>query len=107
METRLGMSVIYRSRTGAYDCAAIVAATTASLNRENVEAGYLPDLTGDMHVHLVVFSAGRLGQGRTVTDAPFLTESPHGRSPNTGGTYQEWDIPFDVNGGPGTWRLPE
>lgn len=107
MEIRLGMPVIYRSRTGSYDCAAIVATTSDSINQENVAAGYLPGLSSESHVHLVVFSAGKLGQGRTVTEAPFLIESPHGRSPNTGGTYQEWDISYDPEGGPGTWRLPE
>jgi hypothetical protein len=104
---RLGASVIYRSRTGSYDCAAIITATVKSLNKENVAAGYLPGLTSDFHVHLTVFTPGKIGQGRTETEAPFLTESPHGRSPNTGGTYQEWDIAFDAAGGPGTWRWEE
>jgi hypothetical protein len=108
MKPSLGRIVIYRSRTGSYDCAAIIAATYDSLNIDNVEKGWIPNLSGEAHVHLVVFSAGKPQDGRTAqeAEAEFLVSSPHGVSINSGGTYQEWDIPYDLEGGPGTWRWP-
>lgn len=109
LQPGLAKSVIYRSRTGDYDCAAIIAATRSSLNIKNVEKGFLPPISVETNVHLIVFSAGRTGQGRTIMDAEkdFLVKSEHGVSVNIGGTYQEWDIPYDPDGGPGTWRWPE
>jgi hypothetical protein len=101
----LGRTVWYRSRTGNYDCAAVIAATRASLHIPNVKEGWIPIITDEMNVHLVVFSAGTPGKRKDAAD--FLVESPHGRSENLSGTYQEWDIPYDPNGSPGTWRWPE
>ncbi|HEU5043070.1 MAG TPA: hypothetical protein VFT75_02925 [Nocardioidaceae bacterium] len=100
---RLGEQVHYVSRTGAYEVPAIVTATELTLNRDNVAAGYIPDLqTG--HVHLTVFSPGPGGRRADATD--FVTESPHGRNENQGGTYTEWDIRDDPHGGPGTFHDP-
>jgi hypothetical protein len=114
MRPSIGRIVIYRSRTGDYDVPAIIAATADSLFAPNVEAGYIPALSSDTHVHLVVFSPGPSGKRADATD--FKVESAHGRSENQGGIYAEWDIPFaesedhDHSQGlytPGTWRWPE
>lgn len=109
MKPSLGRIVIYRSRTGNYSCPAMVVATRETLHIPNVEAGWIPNITDETNVHLVVFSAGKPGQGRTIMDAEkdFLVKSEHGVSVNTSGTYQEWDIPYDPSGGPGTWSWPE
>lgn len=96
----LGEIVVYRSRTGDYDVGAIVNCTVETLNRKGVDAGHVPDLTGDQHVHLTVFTPGKPGMRRGAED--FKTESPHGRGENVSGTYQEWDI--GRGDGPGTWR---
>lgn len=106
----IGRIVIYHSRTDDYDVPAIVTATTETLNRKGVEAGRIPDLTvpdlADEHyVHLTVFTGGVPGQRSSAED--FEVESRFGRSENVAGCYQEWDIPYDENGGPGTWRWPE
>lgn len=101
----IGRIVIYRSRTGDYDVPAIVSATMDSLYQPNVDAGHVPAVSGDRHVHLTVFSPGPGGRR---ADAPdFKVESPHGRAENLGGTYTEWDIP-EATGEiePGTWRWP-
>lgn len=100
----LGRVVIYRSRTGNYSCPAMITAVQDSLYRPNVEAGYIADLSSETHVHLSVFTPGKPGKRADATD--FLTESPHGRSENAGGIYQEMDIAFDPEGGPGTWSWP-
>jgi len=109
MVPTIGRIIIYRSRTGDYDCAAIISATRATLNVKNVEAGYIPNITDETNVHLTVFSAGKPGQGRTIANAEgdFLVKSEHGYSVNTSGTYQEWDVAFDPDGGPCTWRWPD
>ena len=101
----IGRIVVYRSRTDKYDLPAVVNCTRATLNPEGVEAGHIPDLSSELHVHLTVFSPGPSGLRASATD--FVTESPHGRVENQGGTYTEWDIPYDASGGPGTWRWPE
>ncbi len=98
----IGRGVHYVSRTGNYEAPAVVTAVQESLFRPNVDAGYIPDLTDPEHVHLTVFTAGKPGKRAEATD--FLVESPHGRSENAGGVYQEWEIPHDPKGGPGTWH---
>jgi hypothetical protein len=106
MKPTIGRIVIYRSRTGDYDVPAMIVGTVDTLNPKNVEAGYLPGLSSDEHVHLVVFTPGPPGKRAAAAD--FKTESEHGRSENVSGTYQEWDIPRTVvHPGPGTWRWPE
>ena len=104
----LGRIVWYRSRTGSYDVPAIVTATTDSLNPKGVEAGHIPPLTSDWHVHLTVFSAGRPGLRHDAEDFKVVSEFPV--SENVAGCYQEWDIPFDETRDaevpPGTWRWP-
>jgi hypothetical protein len=105
----IGRIVIFRSRTGKYDIPAIVTATKETLNPDGVAAGAIPDLTGDDHVHLTVFTAGFPGQREGAND--FEVESVHARSENVSGCYQEWDIPYDdvrdAHVPPGTWRWPE
>lgn len=106
---QIGRIVIYRSRTGSYSVPAVVNAVEGTLNPEGVEAGHVPPLSSDRHVHLTVFTPGRPGMRGGAGD--FLVESEHGRSENVAGCYQEWDVPFD-NGRPGTvqepgsWRWP-
>ena len=110
----IGRVVIYRSRTGDYDVPAMVTATVSSLNPKGVELGHIPALSSASHVHLTVLTPGKPGKRRDAED--FKTESPHGRSENVAGTYQEWDIPSafgdsqPAEGGevpPGTWRWPD
>jgi hypothetical protein len=116
----IGRIVVYRSRTGDYSVPAIVTATQKTLNPKGVEAGHVPPLTGEDHVHLTVFTPGAPGLRQGAED--FKAESVHPRSENVAGCYQEWDIPPDpaqppTDGlprnqplpeqEPGTWRWPE
>jgi hypothetical protein len=110
----IGRVVIFRSRTGGYDVPAIVTATTGSLAPAGVAAWEksegargVPPLTAPDRVHLTVLTPGVPGQRATADD--FLVESEHPVQENVGGTYQEWDVPFDAGGalGAGTWRWPE
>jgi hypothetical protein len=97
----LGATVIYRSRTGTYQCPAMVTAVADSLNPDGVEAGAVPALSDDFHAHLVVFTPGIPG-----ASIPGV-EAPAGAQPNQGGSYPEWDIPFDPSGEtPGSWAWP-
>lgn len=100
----IGRIVIYRSRTGEYDVPAIVTATTETLNRKGVETGHVPDLSSPDHVHLTVLTPGLPGLRGCAGDVRVTSEHPI--SENVAGTYQEWDIEFDLEGGPGTWRWP-
>jgi hypothetical protein len=111
MKPTIGRIVVYRSRTGDYDVPAIINCTTDTLNPKGVEAGYVPDLSSDLHVHLTVFTPGKPGLRTDALD--FKVESEHGRSENVAGSYQEWDIPVHDDEGraptppePGTWRWP-
>lgn len=103
---KLGMDVLYRSRTGDYDVPAKITANVHTLNPKGVKLGHIPELSGDKHVHLTVFTPGKPGKRRDAED--FKVESEHGRSENVAGCYQEWDIPY--GGGdaeevpPGSWR---
>jgi hypothetical protein len=137
MPATLGRVVIYRSRTGRYDVPAIVTATTDTLDPQGVELyhatncgkGVPPlddqvDSSDAQHVHLTVLTPGLPGfraQGlageadtelaeRDRADRPMPAQ---GYGENTGGTYQEWNVPYDNPplGGtrspePGTWRWP-
>ena len=114
MKPTIGRIVVYRSRTGDYDCPAIVTATTATLNSKGVELGHIPALSSGEHVHLTVLTAGKPGLRAGAED--FKVESGHPRSENVAGCYQEWDIPQDdleadspheSVPSPGTWRWPE
>lgn len=103
----IGRVVIYRSRTGEYDVPAIVTATRDTLNAAGVEAGHVPALSSPQHVHLTVLTPGKPGLREEAGD--FRVESPHGRSENVAGTYQEWDIGYCPDGSdpvPGSWRWP-
>lgn len=96
----IGDIVIYRSRTGDYETPAIVNCTTASIYQPGVDAGHVPPLSSNKHVHLTVFTPGKPGMRR---EAGF--ETPHPVSENVAGCYQEWDIPFDPHHKtPGSWR---
>jgi hypothetical protein len=97
-------TVHYRSRTGNYTVPAIITATVDSLFRPGVEAGHVADLSGEECVHLQVFTPGFPGTRQSADD--FLVESPHGRGENINGSYPEYDVPFDPDGGPGTWSWP-
>lgn len=100
----LGRIVIYRSRTGAYDVPAIVNCTPESIYPPGVEGGFVPALTGEDHVHLTVLTPGKPGMRASADD--FLAKPPGAISENVAGCYQEWDIPHDPAGAPGTWRWP-
>lgn len=114
----VGRVVLYRSRTGSYTVPAIITATRDSLNPAGVEAGHVPALTGEDHVHLTVLTPGKPGMRGGAGD--FEVESAHGRSENVAGTYQEWDIapaggvanargaaPDVEDFPPGTWAWPQ
>jgi hypothetical protein len=105
--------VEYRSRTGNYSIPAVVNCTTDSIYQPGVEHGFVPPLSAVDNVHLTVFTPGKPGL-RALADAVepapgaenFVVPSPHPISENVAGCYQEWDIPYDPDGGPGTWRWP-
>lgn len=78
----VGRIVRYTSKTGNYELAAVVTATRESLWAPGVERGDVPPISSDTHVHLRVFTPGALE------------------------AYQEFDVPFDADGAPGTWRWP-
>jgi len=109
---KLGNDVHYVSKTGDYECAAVVSGTRASLYRPNVEAGHLPDLSGEDHVHLTVFTPGRPGHvsEETLKSHPELADSGRPNVP-AGSTYAEWDIPYMIAAGPnfsaGSWHWPQ
>lgn len=112
----ISRAVWYRSRTGNYTVPAIVTATVDTLYQPGVDAGFVPPLSSETHVHLAVFTPGIPGKRKDADD--FLVESPHGRSENVAGTYQEFDVPFWEADGPytaeqlldvqppGTWIWP-
>ena len=117
MKPSIGRIVIYRSRTGDYDVPAIVNATQATLNPKGVEAGYVPELTSENHVHLTVLTPGIPNTGHSAKEAEestFQTRGPVAAQPSSGGSYQEWDIPpaplnavsNEPEPTPGTWRWP-
>ena len=106
MNPTIGRVVTYTSRTGNYVCPAIVTATLDTLYRQNVDAGHIADLTSPQHVHLTVFTPGKPGKRATAADF----KGPRADAPiseNVGGAYQEWDVPFDEIGTPGTWSWPK
>lgn len=88
----IGRIVMYRSRTGAYSCPAIITATVDTLHQANVEAGHIVGLTSERHVHLTVFTPGAPGKRGAAED--FKVVSDHPIAENIGGLYQEWDIGF-------------
>ncbi len=102
----IGRIVVYRSRTGKYVVPAIVSATVGTLYRLGVEEGNLPDLTDESHVHLIVFTPGIAGRANSTTSPDQLAELT-ARSTPAGGTYAEWDVPYDEAGQvPGSWSWP-
>lgn len=122
MKPTIGRIVIYRSRTGNYDVPAIVTCTAYTLAPVGVEMWHasngekgVPPLSSPEHLHLAVLTPGIPGLRAGAQD--FKTESPHGRSENVNGVYQEWDIAHDQGETlseaslgrepqPGTWRWP-
>lgn len=102
----LGDTVHYRSKTAAYTLAARVSATRGTLFRLGVEEGNVPDLDDEMHVHLTVDTPGIAGR-RNSTTPPEVGEALTSRSTPAGGTYQEWNVPYDPTGETGgTWMWP-
>jgi hypothetical protein len=106
----IGRIVSYRSRTGNYTVPAIVNCTHDSIYQPGVEAGFVPPLSGLNCVHLTVFTPGMPGMRTEAGTQPgaeaFVVTSPYPVSENVSGCYQEWDIDYDPNGGPGTWSWP-
>lgn len=90
----LARIVHYRGKYG-YQAprAAIVTCDVNSLDRRGVEAGVIPDLDSDEHVHLWVFTPGESAGGFTEYNVP--RGEPADDHPATAGT-----IP------PGTWCWP-
>lgn len=106
----IGRVVVYRSRTGNYSVPAIVNCTVDSIYQPGVEAGFVPALSDPNNVHLTVLSPGKPGMRANKEEIlraePFVVVSEHPVSENVSGCYQEWDIPYDENGGPGSWSWP-
>lgn len=105
--------VEYRSRTGNYTVPAVVNCTSDSIYQPGVEHGFVPPLSALDNVHLTVFTPGKPGMRTSAADGTvtagaenFVAPSPFPISENVSGCYQEWDIPYDPDGGPGTWRWP-
>lgn len=101
----IGRIVTYRSKTGTYDVPAIVNCTSHTISEEGVKLGHVPPLSGNMCVHLTVFTPGKPGTAR---------EGNEVNPAQTSGTYQEWDVPMaepgesvDGEPQPGSWRWPE
>lgn len=78
---RLGDLVVYRGKQGVLaPRSAVVTATVASLDPGNVEAGAVPALTDEQHLHLWVFTPGVSG-GFAEFDVPCGGEGPVGEIP--------------------------
>lgn len=99
-------AVLYRSKTGRYTLAADVIGTEQSLFQPGVDAGMVPSLDSDMHVHLLVKTPGKPG-GRLPDTDPSIAAVP------MGGTYVEYNIPFwdpieaTAGNGRGNWELDD
>lgn len=110
MRARIGEAVHFVSRTGAYEVPAVITCTQATLNPAGVKAGFIPGLEAD-EVHLTVFTPGSTGKSPRAGATDFLHRSKHeqefGRSESQGGTYCEWGITLDTQGGPGTFHDPD
>jgi hypothetical protein len=109
MKPTIGRIVHFRSRTGKYTCAAIITATKDTLYQPGVDAGHVPDLSSDTHVHLSVFTPGDSNIKRAdAKDFVVPGKLPPQNSVN--GTYQEFDVPFTdalaSNQEAGTWMWP-
>lgn len=100
----LGRIVHYRSRTGNYSVPAIINCTLTDIYQPGVEGGHMPGIDSADRVHLTVFSAGLPGQRVDADD--FVVTSDQPVSENLAGCYQEWNIPYDPDCGPGTWCWP-
>jgi hypothetical protein len=100
----IGRIVEYRSRTGNYSVPAMVNCTTDSIYQPGVEAGHVPALQTTDRVHLTVFTPGRPGMRGEADN--FVVAPDEEVSENLNGCYQEWNIPYDPDGGPGTWKWP-
>jgi hypothetical protein len=87
MKPTIGRVVWYRSKTGNYTLTADVISTKDKLYRPGVEAGFMPDLDSDTHVHLLVKTAGKPDTRLPETDKSITSK-------NLGGTYVEHNIPF-------------
>jgi hypothetical protein len=84
----LGRTVHYRGKQGFQTLrAAVVTATNATLDRRGVEAGQVPDLASETHVHLNV------------------------HTPGSSVLFSEFNIPYAGDGvrdpEPGQWCWPE
>lgn len=90
----IGRIVWYRSKTGNYTLPAMITATVETLHRPNVEAGHVPDLDSPTHVHLTVNTCGIPGERAADVD-PTLGTGP---SQPYGGSYPEWNVPYDEMG---------
>jgi len=79
----IGRIVHYRSKTGNYTLPAIINCTVDTIHQPGVDAGDVPALSDERHVHLTVFT------------------------PGPASVYQEWNVPLDeVGQAPGAWWWP-
>lgn len=111
-----GRIVLYQTdgRNGLdYVLPAIVTVTEASHPGDypDGKANSLPVPASDQHVHLTVFTPG--GFGSTYVSGGVQSEYEQESNPNLGrpdtftpgsGSYVEWDVPHDPDGGRRTWR---
>lgn len=116
MKPTIGRIVLYRSRSLlGYTVPAIITATADTLHPEGVEAGHVPPLTGEDHVHLHVLSPAIPGESplrplrredepaarwggwvpspRVADLRKQVETAERPAAPNVGGGYQEWDVP--------------
>lgn len=100
----IGRIVEYRSRTGNYSVPAMVNCTHDTIYQPGVEAGHVPAISSVDRVHLTCFTPGKPGMRGEADN--FVVAPEEEVSENVSGCYQEWNIPYDPNGGPGTWRWP-
>ena len=95
IEPTIGRIVAYRSRTGNYTLPAIITATARTLHGEGVESGDVPAITDPERVHLTVFTPGL--PAKKLREFEDLSDDAHSTgiaSTPSGGSYQEWNVPF-------------
>lgn len=109
----IGRVVIYRTdgrnQGLTYDLPAIITVTRDSHPGDYPDgrANPLPVPSSDTHVHLTVLTPGgfgtKVGEQVPSDDAEFV--GAPSITPGSG-SYVEWDVPFDADASPRSWRWP-